>query len=101
MEQVSQFESVSVMSTVRSFLDQVSEYNIRKEVQNCSRQLIEEFNDSCPVASGSDIFFIDVYVHDPAWGAALGKTELFLKESDPWPDFWKRWNRFYKLKAFW
>jgi hypothetical protein len=89
------------MFRVRTLIDQVSEDAIRKEVQNCSRQLIEGFNELCPVASGFDIFFIDVYVHDPAWGPALGKTELFLKKDNPWPDFWRRWNRFCKLKAFW
>ena len=48
------------MFKVGDYIDSVSLSAIRDELRRCSIQLIEEFEEVCPVEHGHDVFVVDV-----------------------------------------
>lgn len=87
------------MLNIRDFIDETALNEIRQELKKYSAKDIEKFEELCPVEKYFDVFVIDVY---PRYNSLYGcDNTVCLKKDDPYLDFWRRWNRFWKLKAFW
>lgn len=86
------------MFTVRDLIDYDQLEEIRTAINDLSWEDMEAFERVCPVESGFDVFVIKTMPKNRLYSS---DNFICLKKEDPYKDFWQRWRRFCKLKAFW